>query len=95
MAENKWPTKYWPDEVSHDVSDYDRPLFDILDESARDYPDLTFTIFSGGTKTFAEVKKHRGPDCKLSGIQRHQKRGPGGNFSAQYPPTTRPFFSVS
>ena len=56
MAENKWPTKYWPDEVSHDVSDYDRPLFDILDESARDYPDLTFTIFSGGTKTFAEVK---------------------------------------
>lgn len=56
MASNQWPTQKWPAGVSHDVSDYNRPLFDILDESARDYPDKVFTIFNGGTKTFAEVK---------------------------------------
>lgn len=56
MALKQWPTKQWPAGVSHVVSDYNRPLFDILDESARDYPDKVFTIFNGGTKTFAEVK---------------------------------------
>lgn len=56
MALNHWPTQKWPAGVSHDVSDYNRPLFDILDESARDYPDKVFTIFNGGTKTFAKVK---------------------------------------
>jgi long-chain acyl-CoA synthetase len=56
MAFNHWPTSKWPDGVSHNVFDYNRPLFKILDESARDYPEKIFTIFNGGTKTFSEVK---------------------------------------
>ena len=56
MAFNQWPTSKWPVDVSHDVTDYNRPLFEILDESARDFPDHVFTIFNGGTKTFAQVK---------------------------------------
>ena len=56
MAFNQWPTTKWPVGVSHNISDYSRPLFDILDESARDYPDNVFTLFNGGTKTFSQVK---------------------------------------
>ncbi len=56
MTIREWPTRNWPEGVSHDVSDYHRPLFDILDESARDYPEQVFTIFNGATRTFAQVK---------------------------------------
>ena len=42
--------------MPHTVSDYNRPLFDVLDESAQNYPDETYTIFNGGTKTFSQVK---------------------------------------
>ncbi|MCD6584959.1 MAG: long-chain fatty acid--CoA ligase [Desulfobacteraceae bacterium] len=56
MTLNQWPTTKWPVGVSHHVTNYNRPLFKILDESARDYPDKVFTIFNGGTKTFSQVK---------------------------------------
>jgi len=56
MAFDQWATNKWPVGVSHNVSDYNRPLFDILDESARDYPDNVFTIFNGGTQTFSQAK---------------------------------------
>ena len=56
MTSNPWPTAKWPNGVPRDVSDYNRPLFEILDDSARDYPHQVYTIFSGGAKTFAQVK---------------------------------------
>ncbi|MEA1969043.1 MAG: long-chain fatty acid--CoA ligase [Thermodesulfobacteriota bacterium] len=51
-----WKTPFWPEGVAHDVPDYNFPLFKILDDSARDYPEKVFTIFNGATKTYAEVK---------------------------------------
>ena len=56
MTETQWPTPHWPEGVAHDVSGYDKPLFSILDEAARDYPDKTYTIFSDATRTYAQVK---------------------------------------
>jgi long-chain acyl-CoA synthetase len=56
MTEKKWPTTNWPDGVKHEISGFDVPLFSLLDESARKYPNLTYTIFNGATKTFAQVK---------------------------------------
>ncbi|BBO68561.1 long-chain-fatty-acid--CoA ligase [Desulfosarcina alkanivorans] len=51
-----WPTQNWPDGVPHEIHDYDMPLFQLLDDAARDYPDQTYTIFSGAPRTFAQVK---------------------------------------
>ncbi len=48
---------YWPDGVPHEISGYNRPLYDLLDESARDYPNMTYTIFQGACRTFREVKE--------------------------------------
>jgi long-chain acyl-CoA synthetase len=56
MTVQKWPTRLWPPGVPNDVNDYDKPLYSILDESAQQYADQVYTIFNGGTKTFAQVK---------------------------------------
>ena len=57
MTAKDWPTPNWPEGVSREISDYDKPLFTILDETVREYPDKTYTIFSDATKTYAQVKE--------------------------------------
>ncbi|MBF0573831.1 MAG: long-chain fatty acid--CoA ligase [Desulfamplus sp.] len=56
MSLKKWETPFWPEGVAHDVHDYLYPLTDLLDNSARKYPNKVYTIFSDAKKTFAEVK---------------------------------------
>ena len=56
MTHQDWQTPYWPKGVSRTVKDYKFPLFHLLDESARKYPDNVFTIFAGASKTYAQVK---------------------------------------
>jgi len=55
MSTKSWPTPHWPEGVSRDVSGYDKPLFTILDDAVRDYPNNVFTIFNDSTKTFSQV----------------------------------------
>lgn len=59
MTTRSWPTPKWPQGVAREIDpqEYLRPLYSILDESATEYPDLTYTIFSGATRTFAQVKE--------------------------------------
>ena len=56
MKTPTWKTPFWPEGVAGEVPDYHFPLFKFLDDSARDYPENVFTIFSGASRTFAEVK---------------------------------------
>ncbi len=58
MTATQWPTSKWPEGVAKDLSnyDYERPLFSFLDDAARDYPDLVYTIFNDATRTFTQVK---------------------------------------
>ena len=56
MAATNWPTPNWPEGVSHDVSGYEKPLFSVLDNAAQEYPGQVYTIFSDGTRTYAQVK---------------------------------------
>ncbi|MBW2090531.1 MAG: long-chain fatty acid--CoA ligase [Deltaproteobacteria bacterium] len=56
MALKPWPAPKWPKDVPREISGYEKPLPTLLDDSARDYPDKVFTIFSGGTRTFRQVK---------------------------------------
>lgn len=57
MSLQPWPTRNWPDGVPREISGYDKPLFSFLDDSARDYPDKTFTIFNGAERSFSKVKE--------------------------------------
>ena len=57
MARTLWPTPHWPDGVPHEITDYDMPLFQLLDDAARDYPQQTYTIFNGATRNYAQVKE--------------------------------------
>ncbi|MFO7601352.1 MAG: long-chain fatty acid--CoA ligase [Candidatus Desulfacyla sp.] len=51
-----WHGPRWPEGVPYEVTGYEKPLFSILDEAARDYPDKTYTIFNDFSRTFAQVK---------------------------------------
>ena len=48
MNAKPWPTPYWPDGVAHDISGFEKPLFTILDDTARNYPDQVYTVFNAG-----------------------------------------------
>jgi long-chain acyl-CoA synthetase len=56
METKPWHGPKWPEGVPHEVSGYGKPLFSILDGSARDYPDATYTIFQDATRTFTQVQ---------------------------------------
>ena len=56
MAATTWPTPNWPQDVAHEVSGYEKPLFSLLDDSASNYPNQVYTIFNDATRTFAQVK---------------------------------------
>ena len=57
MVDSAWPTPHWPEGVPHTISDYDKPLFTVLDDAAAEYPNMTYTIFSDATRTYAQVKE--------------------------------------
>ena len=57
MALRPWETPYWPEEVPREITGYEKPLFALLDESAKIYPHNTFTIFNGRFKLYARVKE--------------------------------------
>ncbi|MBL0714214.1 MAG: long-chain fatty acid--CoA ligase [Desulfosarcina sp.] len=56
MADQAWSTPHWPEGVPHDISDYDKPLYTILDDAADRYPHQIYTIFSDAPRTYAQVK---------------------------------------
>ena len=55
MPHLPWPTPKWPQDVPHEISDFDKPLFSLLTEAARQWPGQVYTIFNDGTRTFARV----------------------------------------
>ena len=57
MQSRPWHQFKWPKGVPHEISGYDKPLFTFLDDSARDYPNLTYTIYNGGKRTYLQVKE--------------------------------------
>lgn len=57
MTTKPWHGAKWPKGVARNIGDYDRPLFSILDDAARDYGDRTYTLFTGASRTFAQVKE--------------------------------------
>jgi len=57
MTTAPWKTPYWPEGVPHEIDDYNMPLFQLLDDAARDYPNQTYTLFNDATRSFAQVKE--------------------------------------
>jgi len=56
MTLKPWPTPHWPEGVPREVSGYEKPVFSLLDETAKNYPNNVYTIFSDSKRTFAQVK---------------------------------------
>lgn len=56
METKLWHGAKWPEGVRHEITGYEKPLFTILDEAARDYPQSVYTIFASAGRTFLQVK---------------------------------------
>jgi long-chain acyl-CoA synthetase len=56
MEKKPWHGARWPEGVAFDVQDYNQPVYTLLDEAARQYPNNVYTIFNDGTRTYAQVK---------------------------------------
>lgn len=50
-----WPTKYWPQDVPREISGYQKPVFDLLEESAQHSPNQHYTRFNSAGRTFSQV----------------------------------------
>ncbi|MCF8106829.1 MAG: AMP-binding protein, partial [Desulfohalobiaceae bacterium] len=46
-----------PREIPREISGFEKPLFSLLDETARLYPDQAYTLFQGQKQTFLQVKQ--------------------------------------
>ncbi len=57
MAANNWITDFWPEGVPREIDGFDKPLFSILDDSAAEYPQQVYTIFSGATRNYTQVRE--------------------------------------
>ena len=56
MAAITWPTPNWPEDMPHEISGFEKPLYSLLDEYASKYPNQVYTIFNDATRTYAQVK---------------------------------------
>ncbi len=56
MTDYPWFGPRWPQGVPHEIDGWQRPVFDLLDQAARDYPQAIYTIFQGATRTFSQVR---------------------------------------
>jgi len=56
MAPSEWTTPHWPEGVAREISGYEKPLFSVLDETAKEYPNQVYTIFNDATRTYSQVK---------------------------------------
>lgn len=57
MAFEPWNTTRWPEGVPREITGFEKPIFSLLDQSAETYPDNTFTIFNGRSKSYARVRE--------------------------------------
>ncbi|OPX40515.1 MAG: long-chain fatty acid--CoA ligase [Deltaproteobacteria bacterium] len=56
MSRKPWESPKWPEKVPHEIAGYEKPLFSLLDDTAREFPNATYTIFADVGRTYAQVK---------------------------------------
>lgn len=82
MIAKPWHGPKWPQGVAHEVTDYAKPLYTLLDEAAADFPEQTFTIFNGATRTFRQAKEAAD---KVAGFLASQGIQPGDRVAIFLP----------
>ncbi|MBN2060593.1 MAG: long-chain fatty acid--CoA ligase [Deltaproteobacteria bacterium] len=46
----------WPEGVPDEIIGFNKPLFSILDNSAREFPEAVYTMFQGASRNFRQVR---------------------------------------
>ena len=56
MAAKLWQGSKWPEGTPFELSGYEKPVYSLLDDTAKEFPNNVYTIFNDATRTFAQVK---------------------------------------
>ncbi len=56
MAFEPWDTPCRPEGVPREITGFEKSIFSLLNQSAKTYPNNTFTIFNGRFKSYARVR---------------------------------------
>jgi long-chain acyl-CoA synthetase len=78
----------------HEISGYERPLFSVLDDAASGFPDATYTIFSGATRSYARVRETAGRVARFLHDRGLQKGDRVAIFLPNIPQYPEIFFGV-
>ena len=90
MAETKYQEKLWLKSYEKGVPEFVKYeeicMPDILDRTAKQFPDKPALLFQGTTRDLRAVQGDGGPLCRLSGRFRGQEGGCRGDPAAQRDP---------
>ncbi len=56
MPPKPWESPKWPEDVPHEITGYEKPLYSILDDTAREFPKAIYTLFADASRTFSQVR---------------------------------------
>lgn len=56
MSRKPWESPKWPENVPHEITGFEKPLYSFLDDTAREFPNATYTIFADVSRTYVQVK---------------------------------------
>jgi len=56
MSRKPWESPKWPENVPHEITGFEKPLYSLLDDTAREFPNATYTIFADVSRTYVQVK---------------------------------------
>ncbi|MGM0424507.1 MAG: long-chain-fatty-acid--CoA ligase [Thermodesulfobacteriota bacterium] len=94
MHTTPWPTEYWPQDVSREISGYEKPLFALLDEAAQRFPDKHYTRFNGAGRTFSQVQEAANKVANFLHSQGIQKGDRVAIFLPNLPQYPEVFFGI-
>lgn len=56
MSRKPWESPKWPEGIPHEITGYEKPLFSLIDDAARKFPNAVYTIFADASRTFSKVR---------------------------------------
>jgi long-chain acyl-CoA synthetase len=86
--------KKWPEGVPFEINGYEKPLYSVIDDAARIYPDKIWTLFSGAARTFSQIRDTADRVANFLGAQGVCKGDRVAIFMPNLPQYTEIFFGI-
>jgi long-chain acyl-CoA synthetase len=94
MPPKPWESPKWPENVPHEITGYEKPLFSLLDDTAREFPNAVYTLFADASRTFSQVRDTADRIANFLASRGIQKGDKAAIFLANLPHYPEIFFGI-